>query len=68
MLTDKPIKPDTNVEVQTSAKNLCSLMFEGFHRAYPDEYKQMVQNAQFMCENCGRTSHREDQVCNPVVL
>jgi len=43
-------------------------MFEGFHRAHPDEYKQMVQNAQFMCENCGRTSHRQEQVCNPVSL
>lgn len=67
-MPDKRIEHDTNVEMQTSAKHLCSLMLEGFHYTHPDEYKQIVQNAQFRCENCGRTSNQQDQVCNPVTL
>jgi hypothetical protein len=68
MMTDQKIKPDTEIAPKRPVKHLCSLMFEDFHRTHPDKYKQMVQNAQFMCENCGRTSHRQEQVCNPVAL
>ena len=56
-MTDKQIKDDTDIALQRPAKHLCSLMHEGFHYSPPDEYKQMVQNACFRCENCGRTSH-----------
>ncbi|MHC4882248.1 MAG: hypothetical protein ACYTFX_05780 [Planctomycetota bacterium] len=48
--------------------HLCYLMYEGFHFDHPAEYKAIVQDAQFRCQNCGRTAHKRDQVCHPVPL
>lgn len=50
------------------AQHLCYLMYDGFHFAHPAEYKAMVQDAQYRCQNCGRTAHRRDQLCSPVAL
>lgn len=50
------------------AHHLCYLMYDGFHYACPAEYKVMVQDAQYRCQNCGRTAHQRDQLCKPVAL
>jgi hypothetical protein len=43
-------------------------MYDGFHFTHPAEYKAMVQDAQYRCQNCGRTAHQRDQLCNPAPL
>jgi len=40
-------------------KHLCFLMYEGFHLKDKEAYKQIVQDAQFRCQNCGRTAKSE---------
>ena len=67
-MIDDQNKQNADIAMQWYDKHLCLLMFEGFHEACREEYKQMVQDAQFRCENCGRTAHRQVQLCNPVSL
>jgi hypothetical protein len=49
-------------------EHLCFLMYQGFHFKNKDEYKQLVQDAQFRCQNCGRTAKSADNLCEPVEL
>ena len=48
--------------------HLCFLMSEGFHYNSKDAYKEMVQDAQYRCQNCGRTAKSEKNLCDPVPL
>ena len=49
-------------------EHLCALMYEGFHYDHRDEYKAMVQDAQFRCQGCGRTAKLAKNLCDPVEL
>lgn len=49
-------------------EHLCFLQYEGYHYAHKPEYKALVQDAQFICENCGRTAKQAGNLCAPVAL
>jgi hypothetical protein len=49
-------------------EHLCFLMYEGFHFKNKEEYKTLVQDAQFRCQNCGRTAKSAENLCEPVDL
>ncbi len=46
-------------------KHLCFLQYEGYHYGHKPEYKALVQDAQFICQNCGRTAKSADNLCAP---
>ena len=48
--------------------HLCHLMFEGFHLQNREAYKALVQDAQFRCQQCGRTAKSKDSLCMPEPL
>lgn len=35
---------------------------------HPEDYKAMLQNARFRCQNCGRTATSDNNLCSPVAL
>ena len=49
-------------------EHLCFLMCEGFHYKNKEAYKAIVQDAQYRCQNCGRTARSETNLCVPVAL
>lgn len=49
-------------------KHLCYLNNLDFQKSNPEEYKQLVINPQFMCQNCGRVADNEKNLCRPVKL
>jgi len=49
-------------------KHLCFLMHDGFHYSQKEQYKAMVQNARFRCQNCARTAANAENLCAPVEL
>jgi len=59
---------NTACESDMHSNHLCYLMSEGFHYSHPDQYKQLVQDAQFRCQNCGRTAKSADSLCAPIKL
>ena len=48
--------------------HLCFLMYEGFHYQKREEYKSLVQDAQYRCQQCGRTAKSDKNLCMPVAL
>ena len=49
-------------------EHLCFLQYEGYHFGHRAEYKALVQDAQFICRNCGRTAKLQANLCDPVAL
>lgn len=47
---------------------LCFLMYEGAHYHRRAEYRELVQNAQHRCQQCGRTAKQDKNLCTPVAL
>ena len=49
-------------------KHLCYLNNLEFQKSFAEEYKELVRNAKFYCENCGRAAVNEKNLCKPVKL
>ena len=49
-------------------KHLCYLNNLGYPKEYPEDFKELVKNALFFCENCGRAAASEKNLCKPVKL
>ena len=49
-------------------EHLCFLICDGFYETDKDAFKAMVQDAQYRCQICGRTTKSEKNLCDPVAL
>jgi len=49
-------------------KHLCFLMHEGYHLSNKQGYRELVQDAQFRCQQCGRTAKSAGSLCDPIAL
>jgi hypothetical protein len=67
-MAEKKIEQNNDCKSPGHDKHLCHLMYEGFHFSNTQEYKAMVQNAQFRCQNCGRTASKSEYLCEPIAL
>ena len=63
-------KPEHNAECSSPehSKHLCHLMYDGFHYSHRAEYKEMVKDAEFRCQNCPRTAKLAEHLCAPIEL
>lgn len=46
-------------------KHLCYLIYEGKHYSQAEEYKKLVDEGNYICQNCGRTAKSADNLCSP---
>jgi hypothetical protein len=49
-------------------KTLCALQEEGYIESNMEDFKKLIQPAQFFCKNCGRSAVSENNLCNPEKL
>jgi hypothetical protein len=49
-------------------KHLCYLNNLDYQKSNAEEYKALVKNPKFFCENCGRAAASEKNLCKPVKL
>jgi len=49
-------------------EHLCYLANIGFLKSNQAEYKSLVKDSKFVCENCGRTAVSEVNLCKPVKM
>ena len=48
--------------------HMCSLLADYFNKTSPEQYRELTENPQFRCENCGATAKSDDNLCNPIEL
>ena len=49
-------------------KHLCYLNNLAFHQTNVEDYKALIRDAKFFCENCGRAAASEKNLCKPAQL
>ena len=49
-------------------KHLCYLNNLDFQKTNPEEYKAIIKDPKFFCENCGRSAPNEKNLCKPIKL
>jgi hypothetical protein len=59
---------NTECDSPEHGQHLCYLMYDGFHYSHPAEYKAMVKDAEFRCQNCPRTAKHAENLCVPIKL
>ncbi len=67
-MSDSHMKHNCDCDKPEHEKHLCFLMYEGFHFKNKEAYKDLVQDAQFRCQQCGRTAKASSSLCMPVPL
>ena len=65
---DEKISHNQSCTKELHKEHLCFLMYEGFHLKNKEQYKELVQDAQYRCQNCGRTAKEAGNLCEPVEL
>lgn len=64
---DEP-KASSACPPESHQQHLCFLQYEGYHYGHRAEYKALVQDAQYLCQNCGRTAKSAANLCAPKEL
>ena len=67
-MEQKPSPHNTACESDYHDRHICFLMYEGFHYSNRDGYRELVQDAHYRCQNCGRTAKEAKNLCAPVDL
>ena len=49
-------------------KHLCYLNNLRFQTSNPEDYKALIKNAEYYCQNCGRAAASSKNLCKPVKL
>lgn len=49
-------------------KHLCYLNNLGFPITHPEDYKEIVRDGKFFCQNCGRVAAEAKNLCKPETL
>ena len=67
-MSETQLEHNAKCDDPNHSKHLCFLMYDGFHYSHRAEYKEMVKDAAFRCQNCGRTAKLAEHLCAPVDL
>ena len=59
---------DDNMPHPGHDKHLCYLSNLRFQDTNPEEYKLLLKNAAYYCQNCGRAAADAKNLCKPVKL
>ncbi len=58
--------PDCNKEGHNM--HICALKASGFDKDNPDKFRQIIEDAQYKCENCGAVAKDSENLCEPIKL
>jgi hypothetical protein len=57
---------DEECHLPSHNHHLCYMVSQGFDFSDADEYKALMSEPAFECGNCGRSSHSNKNLCQPV--
>ena len=49
-------------------QHLCYIVSQGFHLSDGQEYKALVEDAEYKCNHCGRAAKSDTNLCVPAHL
>jgi hypothetical protein len=58
--------PDCKKEGHTM--HICALKASGFDTENPDKFREITENPQYKCDNCGAMAKESENLCKPIEL
>jgi hypothetical protein len=54
--------------IEAHSQHLCYIISQGFHLSDEQEYKTLIENAEYKCSHCGRAAKSDTNLCIPAHL
>ncbi len=67
-MLQKTIKINSTCDSELYNQHLCFIISQGFHLTDEQEYKALIEEANYTCERCHRTAKSDLNLCVPVPL
>jgi hypothetical protein len=67
-MAQEGVELDLSCSSEFHSQHLCYMASQGFHLSDQEEYRSLVQDPQFKCQNCGRVARSDKNLCQPVKL
>ncbi len=48
--------------------HICALKASGFDTENPDKFREITENPQYKCDNCGSMAKESENLCKPMEL
>ena len=61
-------QPKTERCTENHSEHLCYLMSQGFHLSDEQEFRALIENAQYRCDHCGHHAKSDTNLCVPMHL
>jgi hypothetical protein len=67
-MAEKLLQHNTECCTGDHSEHLCYLMSQGFHLSDEQEFKMLIEDAQYRCDRCGRYAKSDANLCVPMHL
>jgi hypothetical protein len=58
----------SDCHIGVHSQHLCYIISQGFHLSDEQEYKALVENAEYKCSHCGHAAKSNTNLCVPAHL
>jgi hypothetical protein len=67
-MAEELLKQNTECCTGNHSDHLCYLMSQGFHLSDEQEFKALIEDAQYRCDHCGHHAKSDANLCVPMHL
>ena len=68
IMAEELVQQNTECCTAGHSQHLCYLMSQGFHLSDEQEFKMLIEDAEYRCDHCGHHAKSDANLCVPVRL
>lgn len=65
IMAKEDLELNSGCQTELHDQHLCYIISQGFHLSDKQEYKSLVENAEYKCNHCGRIAKSGSNLCVP---
>jgi hypothetical protein len=67
-MAEEKMEHNSECKSESHSEHLCYIVSQGFDLSEAERYKELVEDAEFKCQRCGRVAKSANNLCMPVGL
>lgn len=68
IMAEKLVQQNTECCTGVHSQHLCYMISQGFHLSDEQEFKMLIEDAEYRCDHCGHHAKSDENLCVPVRL